>query len=174
MLKRDAVHYRQTFRRNVAPKRETYALTDRDTVRENNDMMDDSEVTRLQGLRPEHGMWLSLLRGYLLWTIVAHPVWEIGQLPLYTIWTDETPANNVFAVIHCTGGDIIIAGAALASRLWLRGQSPSGWCYRRWVSGFVAAAGTSDDAMRIDSLKYLLLLRFFFSSSMFSSSIVEL
>ena len=30
--------------------------------------------------------WLSALRLYLSFTVVANLVWEVAQLPLYTLW----------------------------------------------------------------------------------------
>ncbi len=57
--------------------------------------------------------WLSLLRHYLLAIAAGNLIWEFAQLPLYTIWRTGTPGEIVFAAVHCTGGDILIAGAAL-------------------------------------------------------------
>ena len=52
-------------------------------------------------------------------------LWEVAQLPLYTIWTEGTNAEIFFAVIHCTLGDILIAAVslivswvAIARRTW--------------------------------------------------------
>jgi hypothetical protein len=67
-------------------------------------------------------VWLPMLRAYLFWTIVAHLGWEILQLPLYTIWKQESPAYIAFAVLHCTAGDILIAGSTLAISLVLVGS----------------------------------------------------
>ena len=36
-------------------------------------------------------------------------VWEIGQLPFYTLWNDENWQQNGYAVAHCTAGDALIA-----------------------------------------------------------------
>jgi hypothetical protein len=41
-------------------------------------------------------------------------VWEIAQIPLYTLWAEGTPGEITFAILHCTGGDVMIAAAALA------------------------------------------------------------
>lgn len=49
-------------------------------------------------------------------------VWELAQLPLYTIWHDGTVNGIVFAVLHCTGGDLLIAGAALLGALLIAGD----------------------------------------------------
>jgi len=57
--------------------------------------------------------WLRGLKAYLGVTAVANLVWEALHLPLYTIWTTGTPRVQTFAVLHCTGGDVLIALSAL-------------------------------------------------------------
>jgi hypothetical protein len=58
-------------------------------------------------------MWHQVLLRYLAFTVVAHLVWETAQLPLYAIWTTGSWAILVFAVVHCTGGDVVIALTSL-------------------------------------------------------------
>ncbi|MFA6965738.1 hypothetical protein [Bosea sp. (in: a-proteobacteria)] len=53
--------------------------------------------------------WLSCLRRYLAASAIGHLVWEIAQFPLYTIWSTGTVREQVVAIVHCTGGDMIIA-----------------------------------------------------------------
>jgi hypothetical protein len=50
------------------------------------------------------------------------------QLPLYTVWTTGTRKQQVFAVVHCTVGDAMIAGHSLlvARPLLARTPWPSG------------------------------------------------
>ena len=60
------------------------------------------------------------------------------QLPLYTLWRTGTPGEIAFALIHCTGGDILItavtlAAAAALARLFC--WRPFGW---RMVSTAIA------------------------------------
>src|SRR3546814_16504577 len=57
--------------------------------------------------------WLTALRRYLVAITVGNLVWEFAHLPLYTIWYEGTPGEILFAVLHCTGGDLLIARAAL-------------------------------------------------------------
>ena len=49
-------------------------------------------------------------------------VWEIGQLPFYTLWNDGNWQEIAYAVAHCTVGDVLIALicaiAALAFTGW--------------------------------------------------------
>jgi hypothetical protein len=65
--------------------------------------------------------WLRGLKVYLAVVLVANLVWEILQLPLYSIWTTGTARKMTFAVIHCTGGDILIALSALTFALIVAG-----------------------------------------------------
>lgn len=61
--------------------------------------------------------WLLGLKTYLGVTVVANLVWEVAQLPLYTIWATGTAREIAFAVVHCTGGDMLIALATLTLAL---------------------------------------------------------
>jgi hypothetical protein len=51
---------------------------------------------------------------YLSAATGIHLVWETAQLPLYTIWSTGTRFQILFAVIHCTAGDLLITASALA------------------------------------------------------------
>lgn len=68
--------------------------------------------------------WPTILRRYLLASAVLHLAWEIAQLPLYTIWSDEL-TTKAFAVIHCTIGDLMITGLSLMAALALAAKP--GW-----------------------------------------------
>ena len=57
--------------------------------------------------------WPRALRRYLGVSLTAHLLWEVVQLPLYTIWTTGTGKQQAFAVLHCTVGDAMIAGLSL-------------------------------------------------------------
>ena len=61
-------------------------------------------------------LWPSSLRRFLLASAALHLVWEIAQLPLYTIWS-EPVGRQAFAVLHCTIGDLMIAGLSLLAAL---------------------------------------------------------
>lgn len=66
-------------------------------------------------------------------------VWEIAQLPLYTIWRERSSAQNIAAALHCTLGDAVIAFLAFLAALWmafLLGSRP-----RPWTVGTIAVAG---------------------------------
>ena len=67
--------------------------------------------------------WLAAIRRYLAVTVVGHLVWEMLHVRLYRIWDDGNAAEIAFAVVHCTGGDLLIALAALSAALLLAGSS---------------------------------------------------
>ena len=69
--------------------------------------------------------WLHALRRYLVVIAIADLVWETAQLPLYTVWTDGTPRDKVVAVLHCTGGDVLIALCSWAFAVLFAGRP--GW-----------------------------------------------
>jgi hypothetical protein len=73
---------------------------------------------------------LRAFRVYLAVTILANLAWETLQLPLYTIWTSGTVGERVFAIVHCTGGDMLIALSSLVASLIVVG-SP-GWPRERF------------------------------------------
>lgn len=56
---------------------------------------------------------------YLATMLALNLVWEAAQLPLYTLWAEGTPDEIAFAVLHCTGGDAMIAAAALTVAILL-------------------------------------------------------
>lgn len=65
-------------------------------------------------------------------------VWEVAQLPLYTLWGEGTPGEIAFAVLHCTGGDALIAAAALAAAILLTRS----WCWPSQGWGSVTIIAT--------------------------------
>jgi hypothetical protein len=83
--------------------------------------------------------WLSALRRYALFAPAANLAWEAVHVPLYTIWERGTPAEILFSVVHCTGGDVLIAVACLVVALVLAGGR--GWPSQR--AGAVALAATA-------------------------------
>lgn len=54
---------------------------------------------------------------YVAATSILNLLWEVAQLPLYTIWTTGTFGEIAFAVVHCTGGDALIAFGCLSASL---------------------------------------------------------
>lgn len=68
------------------------------------------------------GDWLTALRRYLVAVGLGNLAWELAQLPLYTIWHDGSANEIVFAVLHCTSGDLLISSAALLGALLIAGD----------------------------------------------------
>jgi hypothetical protein len=67
--------------------------------------------------------WVSVLRRYVLFSAGGHLLWETAHIPLYTIWVEGTWGEIVFAIVHCTGGDLLIAMSALFLALFIVGDA---------------------------------------------------
>lgn len=67
--------------------------------------------------------WLSFIKRYFFVIFAGNLIWEFSHLPLYTIWQEGTTGELVFAAVHCTGGDVLIALASLMSALVLFGSN---------------------------------------------------
>ncbi len=81
--------------------------------------------------------WLPAMRRYLVAIAAGNLAWETAQMPLYTLWRTGSWRDIAFAVVHCTGGDVLIAGASLVGGLLLLGAA-------EWPrTGFVAVGGTA-------------------------------
>lgn len=63
-----------------------------------------------------------VLRRYLLVVALGNLAWEFAHMPLYTLWETGTAREIVFAALHCTGGDVLIALSSLAAALLLLGR----------------------------------------------------
>jgi H+/Cl- antiporter ClcA len=70
---------------------------------------------------PDRGR-LRALTTYLLSSVVLHLIWEVLQLPLYTIWRTGTPREIAFAIAHCTVGDVMIAALTLSAAILIVGR----------------------------------------------------
>lgn len=66
--------------------------------------------------------WLRAIRAYAAVTLGVNLIWEFAHLPLYTLWTVGSRGEKVFAAVHCTGGDLLIAIASLLGALVLVGD----------------------------------------------------
>jgi hypothetical protein len=84
--------------------------------------MSDVHVSRSASVG-EPFTWLGALRHYVTFVACANLLWEIGHLPLYTIWKNGAWGEIAFAVAHCTGGDILIATTALLIALLVFGNA---------------------------------------------------
>jgi hypothetical protein len=50
-------------------------------------------------------------------------LWELGHMPLYTLWVEGTWGEIAYAVLHCTVGDVMIAGICFLLSLATIGRS---------------------------------------------------
>jgi multisubunit Na+/H+ antiporter MnhB subunit len=76
--------------------------------------------------------WLTTIRHYLLASVVGHLVWEMAQMPLYTVWQTGTTRDIATALVHCTLGDMSIALVTLSLALVVIG-SP-GWPMQQFAA----------------------------------------
>ncbi len=76
---------------------------------------------------------------YMALTGFLNLLWEVLQLPLYTLWHDSMPFAIAFAVVHCTLGDVLIALFALLAALTLAG-TPDWPRKRYWIIALTAGA----------------------------------
>ena len=77
-----------------------------------------------------HPDWHAALRIYFSVIAIGNLVWETAHLPLYTLWSTGSAGDKIFAVVHCTGGDLLIAVAAIALALIMCGNRH--WPTRRF------------------------------------------
>lgn len=52
-------------------------------------------------------------------------IWETLQLPLYTLGREDNPRAQLFAILHCTAGDVMIGTTSLLIAVILFGRR--GW-----------------------------------------------
>lgn len=103
-------------------------------------------MSTMRSMRTVPGRTLRVLGAWLLVSLLLHLTWEIAQLPLYTLWHEETPAYIAWAVIHCTAGDGLIAlgtyavaSATVRSIAW-PWESPGRGLAVLWASGLAWTA----------------------------------
>lgn len=86
---------------------------------------------------------LVVLRRYLAIVFPANLAWETLQLPLYALWEEGDAGLLAWAVLHCTGGDLLIAsGSLLLGAVLVGGQAwPQGRFLR--VAAISTALGVS-------------------------------
>ena len=79
-----------------------------------------------------------------LWAAFAFALnlaWEIAQVRLYTLWAEANGLSVLWALLHCTLGDVMIALAlfALAGMVLRRADWPAS---RPWAGGTMVVVGT--------------------------------
>lgn len=78
---------------------------------------------------------------YLGTSAVGHLAWEVLQLPLYTIGDGAQLGQQVFAIIHCTAGDLLIAASCLLVALAATGAHNWPISHLRRVSSAILLFG---------------------------------
>ncbi|MGH8701824.1 MAG: hypothetical protein ACREVR_11715 [Burkholderiales bacterium] len=69
---------------------------------------------------------------YLPWLGLLNLLWEIAQLPLYTVWAEGSLPYLAYVVVHCTLGDLVIGVNALAFALVAtRAGALDDWKFRK-------------------------------------------
>ena len=53
---------------------------------------------------------------------VLNLLWEVAQLPFYTLWRSDSWAEIVFAITHCTVGDVLIGIFSAAGAVFITGM----------------------------------------------------
>ena len=82
----------------------------------------------------DRAAWRLIGLRYLPWLAGLSLAWEIAQLPLYTLWREDSLAWIAFSVVHCTLGDAVIGTSAVAVALIVT-RSPE---LARWRWGRIA------------------------------------
>lgn len=89
--------------------------------------------------------WAFIVRNFLPRLLLCSLVWEIAQLPLYTMRVAPRLRSVAFAVAHCTAGDAMIGTTALVVALTLsRAGERMNWPRARigWLMVLLAMAYT--------------------------------
>ena len=67
---------------------------------------------------------------YAIVVAIGNLMWEVFQLPLFTLWQTARPGYLVFAVFHCWVGDLMIALFSLGFGILVAGRS---WPSRGYI-----------------------------------------
>lgn len=79
--------------------------------------------------------WISPLAIYLSLVTALNLIWEVFQLPFYTIWSESPISVSLTAAAHCTLGDFIIASWTIMLAILLVGRH---WPRQKFIEVAVA------------------------------------
>ena len=98
-------------------------------------------AVEMMGVR-RHSRRGVFLRYLLIFTAISM-AWEFAQMPLYTLAATGTPQEIIFSALHCTVGDALIGGLALAAALIVfgSGQWPEEARFRVLAAALVFGLG---------------------------------
>lgn len=73
----------------------------------------------------------------------GHLTWEFAHMPLYTLYETGTRREILFAGLHCTAGDLLIATAVLVLALLVFGEAdwPAAGAGRVFAAALVMGIG---------------------------------
>ncbi len=74
-----------------------------------------SKLVKLKLIAAAHGFRFFATLGLL------NLIWEAAQIPFYSIWQDGTWSEIVFAVAHCTAGDVLIGIFSATGAVFMAG-----------------------------------------------------
>ena|SRR3990172_7335588 len=88
-------------------------------------------------------VWAFIALRFVPALAILNTVWEIAQLPLYTLWENSSLPFIAYAVLHCTLGDVAIGTLALVLALIAtRAGSVQSWSLRNvGLIAVIAAVG---------------------------------
>ena len=94
-------------------------------------MMNDGPMPTLQPWFRSRTVWAFMALRFVPALAILNTVWEIAQLPLYTLWVEGSLPSIAYAVLHCTLGDVAIGTLALVFALIAtRAGSVPSWSLR--------------------------------------------
>ena len=76
--------------------------------------------------------WLREIRFFAFGLVPLNFLWEVLQLPLYTIYSTATVGQLLFALLHCTAGDGLIGTGCLVAALLV--AATNGWPNARFAA----------------------------------------
>ena len=95
-------------------------------------MMIDGPMPTLQPWFRSRAAWAFIALRFVPALAVLNTIWEIAQLPLYTLWEEGSLPSIAYAVLHCTLGDVAIGTLALVFALIAtRARAVETWRWRQ-------------------------------------------
>lgn len=97
------------------------------------------EVTRRSQIwHDDPEVWRFIFRRYLAIFAPLSLLWEVLQLPLYSLWSEASPVAMAHALVHCTLGDLLIGvGALMSALILLRAGPHRQWRWRQILSATI-------------------------------------
>lgn len=83
-----------------------------------------------------------MLLRYVPWFALLSLIWETAQMPLYTLWSEGSPAYIAFAIAHCTAGDVLIGTSSLGLALIVLHEGPLERWRWRGIAALAVLLGT--------------------------------